>query len=61
MSDALLLQFYKRVERLYGTSVITPNMHVACHLKVCIYDYGPLHSFWLFSFERLNGILENYP
>ena len=59
--DALLLQFFKRIETLYGKMCITPNMHIACHLKDCMLDYGPLHSFWLFSFERLNGILENQP
>ena len=36
-------------------------MHVACHLKQCITDFGPVRSFWLFSFERYNGILENIP
>lgn len=24
-------------------------------------DFGPLHSFWLFSYERFNRILGNYP
>ena len=33
-------------------------MHVACHLKECILDYGPLSSFWCFPFERYNGFLE---
>ena len=28
------------------------------HLKDCIPDVGPLHSFWCFAFERCNGILE---
>ena len=31
------------------------------HLKGCVLDYGPIHNFWCFSFERYNGILENYP
>ena len=41
--------------------VITPNMHMHAHLKECIEDYGPLHSFWLYAFERYNGILANIP
>ena len=57
----LLLQFCKRVERMYGSSIITPNMHLHCHLKDCIKDYGPVYNFWLFSFERYNGIFENFP
>ena len=36
-------------------------MHMACHLRECITDYGPVHGFWLFSFERMNGILQNQP
>ena len=61
LADALLLQFCKRAERLYGKSVITPNMHLHCHLKECILDFGPIHSFWCFSFERYNGILGDLP
>lgn len=34
---------------------------MSCHLKQCITDFGPVRSFWLFSFERYNGILENMP
>ena len=59
--DAFLLQFCCKVEALFGKSFITPNMHVACHIQDCIKDYGPIHGFWLFSFERCNGILENQP
>ena len=59
--DVLLLQFFKRVEQLYGKKYITPNMHMSCHLKDCMLDYGPMHGFWLFSYERMNGILQNQP
>ena len=60
-ADALLLQFCKRAEQLYGKSVVTPNMHMHCHLRLCVEDYGPSHGFWLFAFERCNGILGNVP
>jgi len=56
-----LLQFCRRVEQMYGSSVVTPNMHLHCHLKECLVDYGPVYNFWLFSFERYNGIFENFP
>lgn len=36
-------------------------MHLHTHLKDCILDYGPLHGFWLFSYERFNGILGQQP
>ena len=32
-------------------------MHLHIHLKDVILDYGPIHSFWCFSFERYNGIV----
>ena len=61
IADSLLLRFCSRMEQLYGTSVITPNMHMHGHLSECIRDYGPLHTFWLFSFERYNGLLGIQP
>lgn len=61
LADALLLQFCKRTERQYGKNVITPNMHMSCHLYECVCDYGPPHSFWLYAFERFNGIVGSLP
>ena len=57
LADALLLQFCKGTKRLYGKSAITPNIHLHCHLKECILDFGPIHNIWCFSFERYSGIL----
>ena len=57
LADALLLRFCRRIEHLYGTSVVTPNMHLHCHLRSCILDFGPLHGFWCFPYERYNGVL----
>ena len=61
LADALLLQFCRRAEILYGKEAITPNMHLHCHLKQSLYDYGPIHNFWLFAYERYNGIFEQFP
>lgn len=61
LGDALLLQFCRRTEQLFGKECITPNMHLHCHLSECMMDYGPLHSFWCFAFERYNGILGSMP
>lgn len=36
-------------------------MHLHWHLAECIQDYGPIYGFWLFPFERYNGILGNFP
>lgn len=61
LADALLMQFCHRFENLYGQSSVTPNMHMHGHLKDSILDFGPIQEFWLFSFERYNGILGNQP
>ena len=58
IADALLLQFCRRCERLFGKDIITPNMHMSCHLRECILDYGPLNHFWLFAFEHFKA---SYP
>ena len=61
VADGMLQRFCKKVQELFGPTAITPNMHLHGHLKEVIMDFGPLHSFWLFSYERFNGILGKYP
>ena len=61
IGDALLLKFCSRTEVLFDKDIITPNMHMSCHLRECILDYVPLNHFWLFAFERFNGILGKLP
>ena len=53
--------FCNTYENLYGKSKCTPNMHLRhLHLKECMLDYGPMHSFWCFPFERYNGVFESF-
>ena len=59
-AESTIIEFCEHFERLYGTETCTPNMHLSCHLVDCIRDYGPVYSFWCFSFERYNGILGSY-
>lgn len=59
-ADDYLMTFLHKFERLYGPQHCTPNMHLHLHLKECIFDYGPVYSFWCFSFERYNGMLGSY-
>ena len=61
VADALLLRFCSRFQTLYGPQTVTPNIHFHSHLSACIGDYGPMSTFWLFSFERFNGILGDEP
>ena len=60
LAHSFLLTFCRDVEKIYGKACITPNMHMHSHLADCLLDYGPVYSFWLFSFERYNGILGSY-
>lgn len=59
-ADEKLNQFCCKFEELLGKDSCTPNMHLHGHLKQCIVDYGPIYSFWCFSFEMYNGILGDY-
>ena len=52
-----LLQVACLVEENYGPEMITLNIHLSLHLAECCRDYGPLYSFWCYSFERMNGVL----
>ena len=61
LADALLMYFCQRCVRLYGEKVSTPNMHLHAHIRECVEDYGPVQSFWLFSYERFNGMLGKQP
>ena len=53
-----IVNYCEKFAELYGKEACTPNMHMACHLRSCMLDYGPLAAFWAFSFERYNGTLE---
>ena len=58
IAHTLLLEYCQLFETLYGPESCTPNMHMSCHLRECLLDYGPFMSFWCFPYERYNGILE---
>ena len=57
----LLKLFCSKFQELYGAEACRPNMHMHLHLKPCIYRFGPVFAFWVFSFERYNGLLGSYP
>ena len=44
------MKYCEYFESLYGHEYCTPNMHMCCHLKDCLLDFGP--------YERYNGLLE---
>ena len=58
--DKYVEEFCITFECLYGKEWLTPNMHFAAHITECIRDHGPVYAFWLYAFERLNGLLGSY-
>ena len=60
LADSLLEEFCRYYVSLFGKDHCTINLHLSCHLSECVRDYGPVYSFWLFAYERLNGILGSY-
>ena len=59
--DHFLVTFFTCFEQLYGSMICTPNMHLHCHIKECLLDYGPGCSFCLFTCEKMNGFLRAVP
>jgi hypothetical protein len=35
-----------------------PNHHLAMHYSLFFQLFGPVYAWWLFAFERFNGLLE---
>ena len=58
--DKIVMEFCETFKSIYGPKTCTINMHLHGHLRQCIEDFGPVYSFWCFSFECLNGILGSY-
>src|SRR5256884_2965516 len=52
-----LIEIVKLIENNHGRDKITSNLHLSLHLSKCSFDYGPLYTFWYFSFERINSVL----
>ena len=61
LAHKYIMDFGREFERLYGSHRVMPNMHYHTHIVDCILDYGPVFGFWLFSFERYNGIMTSFP
>ena len=59
-ADELMRSFFIKAESLYGSRFLTINAHLHLHLQNIFKDYGPCYGYWLFSFERYNGILGRY-
>ena len=59
-ADMLIHHYCSLFEAEFGKEYCYPNLHMHCHLKECLLDFGPASSFWLFAFERMNGVLGSF-
>ena len=53
----LLTEHHHLFCRVYGKWAVTINYHMSLHIPDIVMDLGPPHSFWCFSYERINGTL----
>ena len=59
-ADELMRLFFIKAELLYGSKFLAINAHLHLHLQNIFKDYGSCYGYWLFTFERYNGILGKY-
>lgn len=45
---------------LYPRSSLVPKHHMALHLPTMLRDFGPVHAWRTFAFERLNQTFQNF-
>ena len=53
--------YIEGIKKLFPHLGLHPNHHLALHLHEYILQYGPIHSWWTFPFERLIGIIQRIP
>ena len=52
---------YLRLQlELYPNIQFHPNHHAAFHIGPLLMQFGPVHSWWMFPFERVIGILQKF-
>jgi len=53
------LAYLEGLRTLYPHSSLVPKHHMALHLPAMLRDFGPVHAWRTFAFERLNQIFQN--
>lgn len=59
VEDQFNLYFTGLVD-LFTAEVLHPNHHMSLHLSECLRNFGPVHGWWAFPFERYNGIIQRH-
>ncbi|KAI0694480.1 hypothetical protein C8T65DRAFT_585017 [Cerioporus squamosus] len=55
--DSHMEAYLQGLRTLYDADLV-PNHHLSLHLKDCLLLFGPTHGWWVFPFERYNGLLQ---
>ena len=53
------LIYLEGLRTLYPSHSLVPKHHMALHLPDMLRDFGPVHAWRTFAFERLNQIFQN--
>ena len=54
-------QYLESIRTLRPCLDLHPNHHNALHLQEFFLSFGPMHGWWMYPFERVNGILQSTP
>ena len=57
----LMHRYLSDMLALYPHSGLSPVHHLSLHLTKLMEQYGPVHAWRCFPFERYNGVLQNIP
>lgn len=53
--------YVEGIQDLFPDYKCHPNHHMALHLQEYLRQYGPVHAWWTFPFERIIGMLQRIP
>lgn len=56
--DGHMQDYLAGLRLLFQWHQFVPNNHLSLHLKECLDNFGPVHAWWAFPFERFNGLLQ---
>ena len=53
-----MVAYLRLLLKLYPNIQFRPNHHAALHIGPLLTQFGPVHGWWMFPFERVIGILQ---
>ena len=56
-----MTRYLQTVRALRPDLNLHPNHHNALHIQEFLPLFGPMHGWWMYPFERVNGILQSTP